>query len=209
MATRRGRKRKAWEELELVGLLEAETLQRWLCGKSILHKPLATGSYEGAVTYIAQCREHEQCSKQWLFRKQGRQMVVSQQGDHAGTLNLACVKRAMAKKDSASSTPSMSQKRMEEDEAPLECRPPNWQLKNFRPRQRTSRQQEAAECVGAVQAWLQDPPEHVVVHDDTLVCARDQVWIMFFFSLARDWMEKQSLPCFSWTSYDRRTDLAL
>ena len=71
MATKRGRKRKAWEELELAGLLEGETLQRWLCEKSILHKPLAKSSYEGEVTYIAQCREHEQCSKQWLFSKQG------------------------------------------------------------------------------------------------------------------------------------------
>ena len=200
MATKRGRKRKAWEELELVGLLEGETLrkggQRWLCEKSILHKPLATSSYEEAATYIAQCREHEQCPKQWLFSKQGHQMAVSQQGDRAGTLNLACVKRAMAKKYSASSTPSMSQKRMEEDEVPWECRPPSWQLKNFRPSQRASRQQEAAECVGALQAWLQDPPEHVVVHDDSLVCTRDQVRIMFSFSLARDWVEKQSLPCF-------------
>ena len=122
-------------------------------------------------------------------------MAVSQQGDHTGTLNIACVERAMAKKYSTNSTPSMSQKRME-DEVPLECRPPMWQLKNFKPSQKTSRQQEAAERVGALQAWLQDPPEHVVVHDDSLACTRDQARIMFPFSLARDWVEKQSLPCF-------------
>ena len=59
----------------------------WALGgeKGILHKPLGTGSYEGAVAFVARCHEHEQCSKQWLFSKQGRQMAVSQQGDHAGT----------------------------------------------------------------------------------------------------------------------------
>ena len=111
-----------------------------------------------------------------LFEKEARDGYVRnafsvshwpQQGDRAGTL-----KRAMATKYSAS---SMSQKRIEEDKVPLECRPPNWQPKNFRPSQREIRQQEAAECVGAFQPELQDPPEHVVVHDDSLVRTCDQV----------------------------------
>jgi len=92
-ASKRGRKRKAWQPLELVRMPDHGSLrkagQEWLALKGLGHKPLSKSWLDGRTTYISKCDSCLDCTEEWLFQCQEGNVSVSE----AGSL---CLKQAHA-----------------------------------------------------------------------------------------------------------------
>ena len=50
------------------GISVQDAAIRWLEQKNALHSPLMSSTLGRVTSYIAKCKEHVSCAKQWLFR---------------------------------------------------------------------------------------------------------------------------------------------
>ena len=68
----RGRKAKNWQPCEVVVALEGNSVRDaailWLEQKGASHSSLMSSTLGRVNGYIAKCKEHLSCAKQWLFR---------------------------------------------------------------------------------------------------------------------------------------------
>ena len=54
--------------VELASGAVREAALKWLKEKRVSHSPLMSSSWGCVTSYIARCKEHVDCAKQWLFR---------------------------------------------------------------------------------------------------------------------------------------------
>ena len=196
---RRGRKRKNWSELEVVQKPDKlrVSAQKWLQEKKHLHSVLTSSTWCGKRTYLAKCRMCKDCTFEWCFSERSDgSMVVEVTGACTENKNVKAAQRQRAKELAQSRTPAQAQKQMEQQQIPVQERPPAWQIQNYRPQKRQQVQKQAADCLLALRAFLQSPPETLRVDTDSLVCNEEQVRILFAVPEATEWFQTCNLPWF-------------
>ena len=202
--------RKEWAELEKVTLhgdLKKQA-KAWLATNHISSGALYHSSYKGDLAWVTQCTYCLSCDHSWCFTQRTMQvgepgstteevfMVVEDQGACGGAPNIKALKIFYAHKYAVelSLTPDRDIQKIKEDEVDERFWPSMQQLKDQRkhvPGKRRKGRHFSNVCIGAFKHFLANPPQHVHVFTEYVVCTREEVRIPFTSKL----MLRQAATC--------------
>lgn len=164
--------------------------------KRLGHKPLSTSSLDGRTTYISKCDSCPDCTREWLLQRQEGKVSVSEAGSCTGNLNLKRLQRLNAKKYASTKTPGQALVEMEKDGVAADQRPPAYILQNYWPGKGVQKERNTCDCISSLLAFCRQPPDHVVVDRQSMVCTSEEVRIGFQFDMSEKVLGKLQLP--SW-----------
>ena len=157
-------------------------------------KPLQTGTNHGKVVLIAPCDRCTDCSRAWCFSVLSNStMKIEACGDCTGNKNLKRIRRETAKTYARNNTTGKAKTEML-DNVPDDEKPPDWQLKNYRPVRDKQKEKYSASCLGTLQQFLDSPPEGIVINSQTMNA--DTVRIAFSVPQATEVLQKLQMHSF-------------
>ena len=161
------------------------------------HKTLMGSSDKGVPTLIGRRSPCASCTKQWCFSLREGHLKVETTGVCAGDKDVTRLKCFHSRAYAKDYTPARALKAMREAGVPPELRPDQVQLKNMRPKQGATRSGKSIACLGALRAFVSNPPKDV-----HCVCEDDRALIAFSLKeLIDERMQGSNLECFllDWT----------
>ena len=188
-------KRLDWKETAREKILAnlGRQAATWIKKEKKITKPLSPTSFEARRAYIAHCDACKECSLAWCFTRQcidgADWMFVEVMGKCDGPKNtkrmsleyarVYCVEKNLE--------PGQALKEMRNDKVPVGLRPSTDQMKNQRKNVAVPGKKNkhySAACLGALEAFLQQPPEGVHIFHAHVVIESTLVRIPFSSELA-------------------------
>ena len=201
-------KRKDWEPhgTELLGTDEETGIQlslgaaaaKYIKKNSIEAVRQGSTTIEGRAGIIYNCGYCEKCTKKYCFTLSGppekKTLTVETCGACGGPPNAKRLKKTNAKEFAKGNTPGRAFVAMQKAGLPKELWPSENQLKEQRRCEKTSAYQ--ADCVGALEEFVREPPPEISIFKDHVVCTAKRVLIPFTVVGCLEKAAELQLPCF-------------
>ncbi len=164
----------------------------------VVHKPLASSTRSGEAALVAKCDACVGCGKSWCFSfADDGLLMVETCGECNGQRNDARLRLDNAKKYAHLSAGKAIMEMMK-DKVPISERPSAKQLENQRlsVKKKQDPVHYPAVCLGALQMFLDSPPDHVHVFSDSVICDQKKVRIPFASVKVREAIRGSRLTSF-------------
>lgn len=202
MVARPGRVRKDWVQHAVMDTTETvlrKAATRFIQNEGLRVSTLAPSTRLTRSALSASCNQCEACTSSWFFfsfDSDGR-LIVEKSGACDGAKNLDRIRLQNARKYGKTTTPGKALAAMERDNVPVDQRPSTKQLENQRPNKDMPPVGPSiypALCIGALDQFLKNLPEHVHVWHDHVVNTAGRICIPFTSVAMSEFAKATTLP---------------